>query len=487
MKSSNLFNNILARTVFISFLLSAFSLNSVSPEQKTYIKQSIKSLINNVDPNAHIGVEIVSLRDHECIYQKNRDQLFIPASVLKLFTATAALTYLGKDYRFITQILSDAPVTDGIVHGSLYIKGSGDPSLETKDIVQLVSNLKELGINEIHGDIVVDTSEFDTMHFGPGWMWDEGAASFNAPIDALTVNHNCVKVTVSPSHLGAAPLVVLTPSTNYMGIDNQALTSEIDGSPALRIARRWLARENVIDITGSVELESVPKQGEYTVEKPALYAATLFKELLAQASIVFRGTILKDRPVAKNAHILASHASEPLENLLKTMLKNSDNLYAECLFKKLGKIATEERGSWQTGKKALQGFFENVLGITTDRYVVVDGSGFSRYNLISPHQLVMLLDYIAKDALLLGQLTPLLPLAGVDGTLKDRLKEGPACRNVQAKTGTMTGVSALAGFMCTKSREPLAFAVMINGVTKPVREYKLLLEDQICTLLADLE
>lgn len=462
---------------------TVYLLHSISIEQKFHIQQQIESLITTVDPNAHVGIEIISLKDQQTVYQKNSDHLFIPASSLKLFTCAAALYYLGPDYKFTTQLTTDGIIQNGILVGNLYLKGNGDPTLTTQNLQTLVNHLSALGITAIEGNICLDTSAFDELPFGPGWIWDEGAASYNSPINALTVNHNCIKLLLTPTIPGQKPHALLNPTTSFVRIYNNAITTDTPITEPLKITRAWLTHDNSITITGQIPHDAPAKDYECTMEEPALYAGTMLKELLQAASITVNGLVIQ-KPIPVDVLLLASHASEPLLKIIDPLLKNSDNLYAESLFKKLGQVRYNTTGSWQAGKKALSDFMSRILSISNDQYVIADGSGCSRYNLIAPHHLVTLLQWIAQDPQRYEQFLDLLPAPGGQGTLKDRLTDYTDLVSIRAKTGTMSGVSALAGFITTKSHEHLAFTIMINGVTKPVKEYKLNLEDPVCRILA---
>lgn len=260
-------------------------------------------------------------------------------------------------------------------------------------------------------DIILDDLEFDNVLFGAGWMWDDVKARFNSPISALNINHNCYKIS---------------------------------------------------------------NKNETTVISPALYAGEILKKLLQKHKISFSGNIIVS-PVSKSAKLLATHNSEILSKIVKFMLKQSDNLYAECLFKKIGALKKD------SGKNVLCEFLSKEVKLDTSKLVLVDGSGMSRYNLISCDQLVELMKWIYSNSNFSRMFFDCLPKSGVDGTLKTRLKRGYVC----AKTGSMQGVSSLAGYLLTAKQEPLAFAILINGFADNPKNYKDL-EDKICEYFSKL-
>lgn len=447
-------------------------------ERKRALEHTLDALITAQAPTATVGIKVVTLDDNMCLYEKNSTNLLIPASTLKLVTAAAALYYLGSAYQFETQILSDGILTNGVLQGNLYIKFSGDPSLVTRDLEQLVLELKKKGITTITGTVAIDASTFDDMHMGPGWMWDQGPAFYNSPVYACTVNHNCITVSVKPAEsIDTAPIVFIEPAGagRLITVDNRAITTDTPKSK-LSIERDWQGRTDKITIEGALKSDSAIKIQQCTVEQPLVYGAVLCKQLLEQADITLQGELIK-ASAPESAHVLATHTSVSLGQLLHTMLKQSDNLYAECLCKTLGAYKQGVPGTWTKGATVLNNFLSTVVGITGD-FKIVDGSGFSRYNLISADQLVQLLLWVSKHFTLSYEFTAALARAGQDGTLKQRMQQESSYQ-IRAKTGTLAGVSALSGYCHTKIGQTLAFAIIVNGFTKPAQEYKTKLEDAL--------
>lgn len=372
-------------------------------EKKGLIHEGIEGIIQSVDPTALVGVMVYSFNDNTELYERNSESRFVPASSLKLFTAAAALEYLGEDDSFETRVMTTGKIEKGVLKGDCYLVGSGDPSLTGRDLIRLVDQLGNL--ERIEGDLVLDLSCFEDGPMGPGWMWDEEPAYWCVPMSALNIEHNCID--------------------------------------------------------------------EVAILEPEKLTAALFKGILERRGITLKGE-LRTGVVPEMGIVLARHLSEPMSELIKPILKKTDNLYANCVFKKLGP-------SWEKGQEKVLTFLREKIGIDSEMLRVVDGSGLSRYNLVSPKQMVAFLKKMSGDRLFKSAL----PIGGVDGTLRNRMKmfEG----KVVAKTGSMTGVSSLCGYVKTDSGDELALAIFVNGYVKEGREIKRKLEDGICQMLVNLQ
>ncbi|MGE0669700.1 MAG: D-alanyl-D-alanine carboxypeptidase/D-alanyl-D-alanine-endopeptidase [Parachlamydiales bacterium] len=466
--------------VLFSSVAEAGSKAHFNKKQVLAIQQGIEQIVASVDPNVHIGIEVVSLTTGKTIYAHNAGHLFMPASTMKLITGAAALEILGSNYRFLTKIYADGPIEKGTLKGNLWIKGSGDPEFSTASLEDLVFQLKLKGIQRIQGNIYIDRSDFDGVAQGPGWTWDDGAVDWNSPLDALTINHSCVNICVKPNACCDLPAEVhVQPKTSYITVENHALTAE--KSENLQAERRWRTKENIIDVNGSIVKEQEIQKFMVPVELPHLYTASLFCDLLDQNGIKFKGAI-EEKTIGSDLAELASYASRPLFEMVVEMMKESDNLIADTLFKKIGQRTFEAPGSWQNGLEAVNSFLKDKVGIDPANTVIVDGSGLSRYNLLSPHQINALLIWVDRQCPSSAEFMASLPISGVDGTLKNRMTDPAIKGKVRAKTGSLMGVSTLAGYATTEKGEKIAFSIMMSGFTKKTSEYKLKIEDQILDL-----
>jgi D-alanyl-D-alanine carboxypeptidase/D-alanyl-D-alanine-endopeptidase (penicillin-binding protein 4) len=218
------------------------------------------------------------------VFQRDAGHLFVPASSLKIITGAAALHIMGVDYRFPTRLLTDGKKRKHELKGNLYIKGSGDPELSLAQLEELVFALKLQGIQRIEGNICVDVSDFDAIDQAPGWMWDEGAVYYNSPLSALTVNHSCVDIWVRPNaKVDNPPTIYIRPRTDYVRVYSDALVSHEEDT--LNVTRRWMTKENIIDITGKIPASAEPFYVALPVEAPCMYTAFVFQELLKKNDI----------------------------------------------------------------------------------------------------------------------------------------------------------------------------------------------------------
>jgi len=436
------------------------------------LKEDLDTILTSSGISAHIGVEIVSLKTGQRLYGKDSDKLFVPASTLKVFTGAAALAILGVDYRFETKLFLDD-------QGNLYLKGGGDPTLVSEAIEQFALQLKMRGITAISGKVYVDNSEFDAFPMGPGWMWDEPAEFWNSPMDALMVNHSALSVYVAPAiERNQPPRVFLQPPVEGFIVDNLAITGP---SNTLQVNRRSPLDDVHIEVRGSVPTSLSLLEIKLPVAKPAIFGGEVLVYYLKRHGISVKGGV-ENRQVPMGVQEVSVHVSPPLSEIVRTMLKKSDNLYADTLFKKIGRVCLGAPGTWQKGSQAMREFLKRDAAIDPDEMVILDGSGLSRYNLFSPKQCVQLLGWIYQAFPFSAEFLSGLPISGVDGTLSRRM--GAAKGRVRAKSGTMAGISGISGFVTTLDGEICAFAILANGFIGPAKTQQKELEDAICLRLA---
>jgi len=467
---------------------SAIKTTSVSPPPLMEVKRDTVSQISaQIDKilddtllsPAFIGIKVVSLNDGKTLYEKNSRKLFHPASNMKLFTTAIALNVLDKGFRFTTQIFSNGKIEDSVLQGDLFVKGSGDPLFTTEDLDSIVNVIHKNGINKINGDLVGDVSLFDDENWGYGWMWDDEPNPEEAFITPLTVNGNSVSVTVKPARSSGEPVTVeLEPQTNFIEIRNAGITSTDTLIPPLTVVRQ--KHENVITIQGRVSPRTPPQIFSFSVWKPELFFLHLLKGKLAGSGVNFNGTIRLDTVKGNTKIAVLSHS---LDSVIIRINKVSYNLATENLLKI---IAAEKRGtpgSAVNGLCVIKEYLSNI-GIDTASMILADGSGVSFYNCISPDAIVKLLQKQYENKAMFQRFIESLPIAGMDGTLKNRMKGSRAEGRVFAKTGTLNGSSCLSGYMKTQGGNFLAFSIMCNhfpGERAVLRN----VQDKILELLAD--
>jgi D-alanyl-D-alanine carboxypeptidase/D-alanyl-D-alanine-endopeptidase (penicillin-binding protein 4) len=430
---------------------------------------------------ANLAVYIVSLDPEREVYSLNRSSLMVPASVNKLFVSAAAYRQLGVNHRFRTAVHGDSIDGLGRIKRDLYLKGYGDPELATADLEALAYRLRAMGLKQVSGDLVADAGHFDTTSFGFGWMWDEGPYAYNAPVSALSLNRNTFEIGLRPgARPGRRPRAELNPRTAYLSVDNQAITVRAGSQARIRADRSFTGAGDVVSITGSMAADQGTSYLVRTVTNPALYCGTVFREALAASGIriagrVRAGTTPPDRPE------LTWHASPPLYQIIRQMNKESDNFTAEMLFRQLGN--GQDSLSPASAKNNKLAEMLKDMGFGEESFRIADGSGLSRYNLCSAEQLVRVLSETYRDPALRPELLASLPIAGSDGTLARRLTEDQHKGIIRAKTGTLTGVSSLAGFVSGPDDRTYCFAVIFNNYTSKANSVRALQDTIVARLI----
>ena len=448
------------------------------------------------------GIEVVDLNTGKVVYSQNADKLFTPASNTKLFVTATALALIGPDYQFRTTVETNGSLDKyGRLTGDLILVGRGDPNLSGRELPydlhtqrndhpiqvleQLADTLVQKGVKFIDGDVVADDSYFAFERYGEGWSQDDLVWGDGAPVSALTINDNVVFVKILPAdHPGERAFVNITPFADYYHVDNRIITT-----PAGTGRRIYIDREpgsTTLTLWGNMPLDDAGANEALAIDDPAQFAGAIFRQLLEARGVTIYGngrthhtdlaslstiTVMTLAPahggegpppdIPGQPLVLASYQSKPLLNDITVINKVSQNLHAEILLRLLGR----EKGTGGTvegGLEVVRGFL-NKANITSDQYAFYDGSGLSRQNLVTPHAIVQLLQYAATQPW--GKsFQSSLPVAGVDGSLADRLKDLPPSSNVFAKTGSLGGVKTLSGYMTTPNGEPLAFSILTNNL-----------------------
>ncbi|WP_134684078.1 D-alanyl-D-alanine carboxypeptidase/D-alanyl-D-alanine endopeptidase [Brevibacillus migulae] len=449
--------------------------------EETLLSLHVDKLLADLekDPNGKgllAGIQIYNLSSNEQLYAHNEHTRFVPASNMKLFTIATALDRLGPDYRYKTEIYVDGPISeDGSLQGNLILKGYGDPSFTSEDLEELAEELMDRGIRHIQGSILVDESYFDEMRLAPGWMWDDEPYDYSAQISALGLDRNIVTIEIKPDNrVGEAPNIQLIPENSYLSVSNSATT--VSGTSNNTQVNRPRAK-NLITVKGTIGENAKTVKETITMEDPALYVGNVFSHYLAENGITINDPLQIQKTTVDSDDPFLTHHSEPLRELITYANKESDNFYLEMLCKTLGAVEGRQ-GSFEEGAKVIAEYLEDA-GI--EGYQQVDGSGLSRHDLISAADMVALLRYVESQEYW-DEFVDSLPIAGVDGTLANRMKNTPAANNLKAKTGSMSGVNALSGTVTAENGDTLLFSILTNGVYKSASARKL--QDDIGVLLA---
>lgn len=462
--------------------LTSFKTAHASPKfisGNNQLAAELNQIIKDNETNANIAVYVKSMKSGAVLYSRNINTTMVPASTLKVLTAEAALIFLGANYRFATQLLTDAPdVKDGVLQGNLYIALSGDPTLTYTDIVAILSALKLHQIQSIAGNVYIDNSAYDQHYYGPGWDDKDKGYCYAAPIGASIINKNCLTFKIAPGRgIGKNAEVVTYPKYFYPTIRNSVLTKTTrTKNCALRLTT---TPDKVINVAGCMPQGLYEWGVSYVITDIPEYNRKLFKNLIKRLGITVNGSV-SFAAAPKNASIISQHASKPLTELISEMLKKSDNVIAGALFKKIGQLYTKQPGSWENGSYAVAHILASHAGMNNVGLRLLDGSGLSPQNLMTSVQMMQVLDFAYHHPQTSGEFIAALPVAGVDGTLKHRMNN--IARKVRAKTGTISGVVALAGYADSADNEAIAFVIIINGHKGLAWQYRGL-EDQIVTAL----
>jgi len=429
----------------------------------------------------NIGIQVMEAQSGRIIYDLNSHNLFNPASNNKIFTATAALKFLTPDFHFITTIWVPKSEIFSSHLSRLVIKGDGDPDFFPEHLDSLAQVLA-MYYSSID-TIIIDNTKLDSIYYGEGWMWDEGSGWYAAQIDAMTFNDNCVDLHVTGGAIDEKPQIVVAPDTKYVTINNQAVTVNDTLDPIdFEIERHWWQFNNRIDITGEFYMPEPDTSVYYrNVHDPALFTGTVLKEMLEAKGITIAGPIVKSR-VRRNDIVIASHDAGRFMESLKNFLKVSDNQSGELYVKTIGQTVTGNPGSWHDGLHAIRLFFQDEIRMDTTTFSYVDGSGVSRYNYSSPSTFTQILQWIYLQDAYRDSFITALPTGGWDGTLKSRMTGDDSGKYIHAKTGTLSGVSCLSGYILPPARKALIFSILMNGYVGDAGPYRDL-QDEICRIL----
>ena len=481
----------------------------------------IRAVINQPQmASALWGIDVVDLESGQTIYSLNPDHLFLPASNVKLFTTAAALATAGPDYRFRTTIETGGKLdSNGRLLGDLVIMGRGDPNISgrvmpyqvkterisppTLMLEELADQLVQKGLKIVDGDLIGDDTFYSAQRYGEGWAYDDLQWMDGAPVSALSFNDNVLFIRIHPGEqAGDKALVTTDPDTTYYEIDNRIVTSAAGVARKIGVHRDPGSQK--VLLWGTIPLNDSGTSEAITIEDPAEFTAQLFRGILEKRGITVTGKTRarhgemaqffdqasQQPPEGRNhkqccmpdasttlpvqaqplvmppvpTQVLADHLSLPLSEDIRVTNKASQNLHAELLLRLISKLKGGD-GSFEDGSATRRQFLLKA-GLTNDEFYLLDGSGLSRRDLITPESVVQLLSYASRQSW--GPLyEQSLPVAGVDGSLAERFVNTPASGLVHAKTGTLSHVNALSGYVETRSGRRLIFSIFCNNHNVP--------------------
>ncbi|WP_152654845.1 D-alanyl-D-alanine carboxypeptidase/D-alanyl-D-alanine-endopeptidase [Oceanobacillus sp. CFH 90083] len=433
-----------------------------------------------------LGLSIRSGKSGESLYDYLASTRLQPASNLKILTAVAALRKLGPDYTFQTEVYIDGEIINEQSRGNVYLVGKGDPTLQVNDYIQFAASLKENGIKRILGDFILDDSWYDDVRWSQDLIWVDQQYAYGAEVSALTLapdadyDTNAIKFMITPGKLGAAPSIDILPHSEGITITNEALTTEVADEEELIVQRNDAGNHFVI--SGKIGVRAEQQEVYMAIKGIENYIAKTMNQALNHVGIVLEGQIKRGK--AKTAaKCIYRQQSLPLSKIIIPFMKLSNNGIGEMLTKELGRVTFGD-GSWESGITAVK---ENLASyhMNLDTIQLKDGSGISAANLIPAEELTRLLFNIQQEKWFPAFLSSL-PISGesdkmVGGTLRDRMKG----LEVQAKTGTIEGVSTLSGYVTALNGERLIFSILFNHLLDSDKGKAL--EDELVAILAEIK
>ncbi|NOZ23146.1 MAG: D-alanyl-D-alanine carboxypeptidase/D-alanyl-D-alanine-endopeptidase [Planctomycetes bacterium] len=443
------------------------------------------------------GIHIVDVDTGKVVFKRNSDRLFAPASNMKLVTTAAALHYLGPDYTFRTAIYRNGEVRGGTLHGDLIIRGSGDPNISGRFYGEnitaipdtLARTIREGGIRVVAGDIVADDTLFDREYIHPEWPKDQLWRWYCAPVCGLSFNDNCVEVEVQPGNAPGEPArLSAIPPTSYIEFENECVTTGSKRHDMITIDRT--SGEPGIKVGGRCWSDAGPRKFFVTVDNPALFFATVFRESLGRAGVEVKGrprvAVESLAQVEVPSNEVAAFAQHHLKETIAVTNKRSQNFYAEQLLKLIG-CKVGGAGSFDAGVSVCARFLKQI-GIPAGSYRMVDGCGLADTNRLSPAQITRLLCAMWRHKYNKVYVASL-ARPGEDGSLRRRFKDKRYHDRICGKTGYIDSASALSGYLSTDSGRIYAFSILMNDPKHRalrVPNYELRrIQDKICIALIE--
>jgi D-alanyl-D-alanine carboxypeptidase/D-alanyl-D-alanine-endopeptidase (penicillin-binding protein 4) len=468
-------------------LLAGLPASTVAALPNAQLIADLDALVH--DPsmrNANVGLVVRNADTGDLLYSAQSDRREQPASTMKLATSAVALDVLGPTSRFTTSVATTGQTAGRTLTGDLYLRGTGDPTMLAADYDDLAAQVAATGITKVRGKLVADDTWFDADPLGFGWAWDDEPYSYNAQISALTVSPDTdydagtVIVRTAPGVAGAPAVVTTDPPTSYVQIQNSAVTGAAGSGSTVSVVRDH--GTNVIRVAGSIPAGGPVAKAWSTVSEPTGLVASLFRAALGRHGVQVHGPTQTGVATPSGARQVATHSSMPLSQLLTPFLKLSNNMHAEILTKTMGRVVSGA-GTWAAGRAVISQHL-TTMGVPAGTTYVADGSGLSRMDQVTPDQVLSILR-AARSKPWFPTWYTALPIAGipdrmVGGTLRNRMQGTPAAGNLHAKTGSLTGVSALSGYITSADGQPLVFALISNNLLGPAKP----IEDAIAIRLA---
>lgn len=442
---------------FLCLMLFAFSSSSYADGLNVTLKNIIKK--HRFNENT-LGLYVED--EGKEIFNLNGAKMMVPASLTKIVTGAAVLNNFPLNKKFETTILIKNSLKEGLLAGDLCLKGGGDPSFVSEKMWYLVNELTRTGLKNISGDLLVDATRFDDELYDVGRDSMRVDRAFDAPVTAASFNWNSVNIFIRPGLTAGAPAVItLDPVSEYLELENKVKTTSKSGVKNLEASRVKVGDHDKIIVSGSISIDANEAVIYKSISNPNLWIGMHLKEFLKQRGISLQGKV-KVGDCENSWTVIAAAPSKNLNEITSDMLKFSNNFVAEMLAKNLAAEVGKHPAKMKDGIEQIKQYMDG-LGLERKDYILENVSGLTRDNRFSAKQLALVLNTIKNDFLLFPEFASGLPIAGIDGTLKNRMKNKSEQSLVRAKTGYLDGVVGLAGYVGRKNKSPLIFVFMFNG------------------------
>jgi len=443
----------------ICFVVLLFSQINAQKKILTF-EDSLNIFINeSFSHNSIVSYNFFNLTKNTPIASKNDSILMRPASVLKLFTTTSALYFSKKNEFFETSLSHDGKISGSTLKGNIYLKGGLDPFLSIEQLDSLILLIKQSGISSIKGNFVFDLSLKDTIEWGAGWMWDDSPYGFTPKMSALNIASNIISIKTYPDSNLGKPKTIIYPDIPYFNIINKAITSGNEEKTNLNF-ERYIAKgkENII-IKGNISIADSLDKTNISIASPLKYATELIKASFKKYNIRFHGKFIQGK--VKDTSLEINSIKNSITQTIFQTNKSSSNIGAEMLLLNLASANLKENISYKDGLK----LNDSLAAIVSPQSINVfaDASGLSFYNMLSSSAITDLLIFIYKNREIFYNIYSSLPIAGIDGSLKNRFRNTNLVKILRAKTGTLSGVTSLAGYFYSKENDLIAFTIMLNN------------------------
>lgn len=410
---------------------------------------------------SNVGISIYDLTDGKSLYTYQADKLSRPASTMKLLTTITALSHPDADDPFKTEVWYQGVIEQDTLKGDLYVVGGYDPEFDDEALDSLVNAVSRFPFSVISGHVYGDVSMKDSIYWGSGWAWDDTPASYQPYLSPLMLNKGLVTVTASPGERGHLASLDCVPASSYYTVTNET-KSRTPAAGRFGVSRDWLQNGNNIVVKGNVEGK---RTGMVNIYSSRGFFMHTFLERLQAKGIQCPVNYAFNELQKDSLSVQIALFETAIQDVINQIMKESDNLNAEALLCRLGAQATGKKHiSDEDGLSVIRKQIK-ALGEDPDYYKLADGCGLSNYNYISPNLLIAFLKFAYSRTDVFQKLYKALPIGGVDGTLKYRMKRGtPSYKNVHAKTGSFTAINCLAGYLRTTNGHEIAFAIMNQNV-----------------------